>query len=626
MGAMPQQTDDAVRTDVCVIGSGIVGLHNALQYARRGFRVAIVDELTERDKSTYKVGESLLIFSNPFLRTIGDLDKELSESFEKRGVWFAHGLEGKTVFDDEVVEWGFQSVIPQRWKDRIEDRRFGRTMFEDVQIVRPEIEAVLRGRLKDFDEITVVDRGQVRNVELGDGSDHRISWESRDGKQHGTVMARWMIDCSGRARFLVKRFGHDIPLDDGFSTSAVWAQFSHCTDDCFGDTWAFNYPEGGGTSRDRDTVHLWGDGYWIWLIRLTGDRISVGVSFNSDRPPAGGNLRQAFWEILRRYPLLDFLREENVLDFRAYRSVQYMTDTHVSPRRYAIVGDASSIIDAYYSQGISLSLSTSWHAANIAEADLRGGVLNTDYIAHVNRAVLADWQIMRSMVRSKYSTTIADSRFFLLDHWLDYLIFGAVATNRFRIVRWLTATNGDTRAETPATAKLRARLTRELFLSQSTPLNRVDPAKVASVIERCHAGVQRRAQWRLDHGIRSRPAKAVMRPESPLPAMWRLPYLRFKRRADLTVRAFTEPEFMRPRLSAKLPPLLAGYGPILVALTAVILSYDIADTAARRATHAIGRVLTDPLRRRARVGAAGRRQPDPRGNPRPRSAPSNHRR
>jgi hypothetical protein len=330
----------------------------------------------------------------------------------------------------------------------------------------------------------------------------------------------------------------------------------------------------------------------------------VGVSFDRERPPAGGNQRQAFWEILRRYPLLEFLREENVLDFRAYRSVQYMTDTYVSPQRYAIVGDASSIIDAYYSQGISLSLSTSWHAANIVEADLRRGVLDTDYIAHVNQAALADWRIMRSMVRSKYSTAIADSRFFLLDHWLDYLIFGAIITSRFRIARWLTATDGDTRAETPDTAELRERLTRRLFLSQSVPWHRIAPAKVASMIERCHAGVQRRAQWRLDHGIRSRPAKAVMRPESPLPAMWRLPYLRLKRRADLTVRAYTEPEFMRPRLSAKLPPMLAGYGPILVALTVGILAYDIVDTAVRRAALAIRRAVTDPLRRRPRVPAS----------------------
>ena len=70
--------------------------------------------------------------------------------------------------------------------------------------------------------------------------------------------------------------------------------------------------------------------------------------------------------------------------------------------RYVIVGDASSIIDAYYSQGVSLSMSTSWHGANIAERDLREGVLDTAYIEHVNAAVLADWRIMRS-IRTSWS-------------------------------------------------------------------------------------------------------------------------------------------------------------------------------------------------------------------------------
>ncbi|WP_173034437.1 FAD-dependent oxidoreductase [Phytohabitans flavus] len=210
---------ETVRADVCVIGAGIVGLHNALQYARRGFSVVIVDELTERGTSAYKVGESLLIFSNAFLRTIGELDKELSESFEKRGVWFAHGLEGKTAFGAGVSEWGFQHAIPERWKDAFTDKKFQRTMFGDCQIVRPEIEAVLRDRLKQFDNITLIDRGLVRDLQLGStlgvDCDHVVTWRAKDGSLDGTVRARWLIDCSGRARLLVKRFGHDVPSPTG---------------------------------------------------------------------------------------------------------------------------------------------------------------------------------------------------------------------------------------------------------------------------------------------------------------------------------------------------------------------------------------------------------------------------
>lgn len=582
-----------VRADVCVIGAGIVGLHNALQYARRGFSVVIVDELTERGMSAYKVGESLLIFSNAFLRTIGELDKELSGSFEKRGVWFTYGLEGKKEFDSDLSEWGFQHAIPERWKEAFDDKKFQRTMFGDCQIVRPEIEAVLRERLKKFDNITMIDQGLVRDLELGGtqgrDADHVVTWRSKDDSVSGTVRARWLVDCSGRARLLVKRFGHDVPLADGFRTSSVWGQFSGCTDEFFDERWDFTFPDGDVVRRDLDTVHLWGDGYWIWLIRLTDDRISVGVSLHRTRLDVDHNLRNAFWQIIRRYPMLDWLQPEDMLDFSAYRDVQHISDTYVSPERYIIVGDASSIIDAYYSQGISLSLSTSWHGANIAERDLREGVLDTAYVAHVNNAALSDWRIMRSMVKSKYGPAIADSRFFILDHWIDYLIFGTVAVNRWEISRWLSQTDGYTCNETPELARLRARLSRRLFLSQSPPFNLLSPARVATFIERLHEGAARRAIWRLEHDVTPRPTIGAMRPDAPLPALWRLPFIRFRRRADLTLKAIREPSFVTLKLGSKPPATTKAVGALLVGMTGWVIGYDIADTAVRRALHGIRR-------------------------------------
>ena len=600
-----------VRADVCVIGAGIVGLHNALQYARRGFSVVIVDELTERGKSAYKVGESLLIYSNAFLRTIGDLDQELSESFEKRGVWFTYGMEGKEEFDADVSEWGFQHAIPERWKDAIEDKKFQRTMFGDCQIVRPEIEAVLRDRLKQFEKITMIDRGLVRDVELGTtpgrDSDHVVTWRSRDDSIGGTVRARWLIDCSGRARLLVKRFGHDVPLAGDFSTSSVWGQFSGCTDAFFDERWNFEFPDGYVVRRDLDTVHLWGDGYWVWLIRLAKDRISVGVSMHRTRIDLDRNLRNAFWQIIRRYPMLDWLQHENVLDFQAYRDVQYVSDTYVSPDRYIIVGDASSIIDAYYSQGISLSLSTSWHGANIAERDLRENVLDTAYIRHVNKAVLADWRIMRSMVKSKYGPAIADSRFFILDHWIDYLVIGAATGSRWGISRWLSQTDGYPGNETPDLAGLRVRLSRRLFLSQSPPFNLFHPARVARFIERLHEGVARRAVWRLDHGVNLPATTGAMRADAPLPALWRLPFLRFRRRADLTMGAIREPSFVQLKVSSKPPAVTKAIGVFLLVVTGWALGYDIADTAVRRAFHGVRSLIYPVTRRggRGKVRSAG---------------------
>jgi 2-polyprenyl-6-methoxyphenol hydroxylase-like FAD-dependent oxidoreductase len=584
-----------LRADVCVAGAGLVGLYNALQYARRGFSVVLVDELTSRQQASYKVGESLLVFANAFLRTVGDLDDVLGASFEKQGFWMAYNMEGRTAFDDSVSEWGFLATLPERWRAEVTDQKLVRAMAGDVQIVRPEIEAALRERVRAHPSITFLDCGLAREVDLGEGdADHRIGWRSRSGADSGEIAARWLIDCSGRARWLARRFGHDIPLTDGFRTSAVWGQFRGCTDDIFDQVWNYRFPDGQRIRRDLDTVHLWGDGYWIWLIRLTGQRISVGVTFDRERAPEDASLRELFWKVIGRYPLLDFLTEDDVLEFRAYRDVQYLTDTYVSAKRYALAGDAASIIDAFYSQGLSLSLSTSWHTANIAERDLRDGVLDTGYVDRVNRASQADWRLMRCMVRHKYGRALQDSRFFVFDHFLDYLILAGTILTRYRISRWLVGTGGRTDAETPAQQRLRKGLERQLFLSQSAPWHRFDPLTFARLIEAWHCGNARRARWRLDHGVRLRPAKAVLRADAAIPAVWRLPFLNRRRRPDLTPPVVKEPRFMRVRGTEYRPPLLAMAGAVVLMVNLACLTFDIADTALRWVWYGLRRLVRRP--------------------------------
>ena len=271
----------------------------------------------------------------------------------------------------------------------------------------------------------------------------------------------------------------------------------------------------------------------------------------------GSNLHETFWATLRKYPMLDFLTPEKLLDFAAYRNVQHITDTYVSERRYAIAGDAASIIDAYYSQGISLALAESWHSANIVERDLRQGVLDTDYIARVNKCALADWQLMRGMVKGKYGPAMADNRFFILDHMLDYLVFGASLAGRYRMARWLTDTRGHTETEAPEAAELRMLLSRQLFLSQPGLWRWIDPAHVVRIIQRCRDGVDRRARWRMDHGIKLSPISGIMRSDAPLPAIWRLLHPRNKEAIRLTMKSLVEPEFLRPDISAKVPSCLS---------------------------------------------------------------------
>lgn len=522
--------DADVRPDVVIIGAGILGLFNALQLAKRGLRVTVVDNLQGR-KESYKVGESMLVFTNAFLRTIGGIEPFLPTSFPKQGVWCAYGTEGKASFD-RASEWVAQADLhpPHYMYDEVKADKWSRCMFLDMQIVRPEIERFLCDQVRENPLVTFVDDGKVQDVRLGEGDDlHEIDWVSGAALAATTASARWVIDCSGRNRFMARKMKHAVDLDDGFQTTAAWGQFSGITDAQFDERWAFTFDDGGETSRDRFTVHLWGEGYWIWVIRLGGERVSVGVTWDQRRAPKGDTPKEQFWDVMKRHPVLEgMVSEETLLEFRSYRDVQYLTDTFVSERRYGIVGDAAGIIDAYYSQGISLAMATSWHIANIAERDVREGKLDREYIEHVNTAMGQDWQITRNMVREKFSPAIADSRFFALSHLLDFIFLFASGTIRADLTRWLVDTEGDTAKETPALTSLRKRLEKQLFFSQATPWAWARPDWIPALQRRLQAGLAERARFRLEHGIEVPTFKTIVGFTKPVPPMWRIPFLSAK--------------------------------------------------------------------------------------------------
>jgi choline dehydrogenase-like flavoprotein len=139
--ASSSQEKPIVKTDITIIGGGIIGLFNALQFAKRGLQVTLIDNSGEK-KQSYKVGESFLVFTSAFMRTIGDLDSFLEEScFPKQGVWFSYGMEHAESFE-QANEWGVQAdpQPPHYLYDLMGDSKWFRCMFIDMQIVRPETE------------------------------------------------------------------------------------------------------------------------------------------------------------------------------------------------------------------------------------------------------------------------------------------------------------------------------------------------------------------------------------------------------------------------------------------------------------------------------------------------------
>jgi 2-polyprenyl-6-methoxyphenol hydroxylase-like FAD-dependent oxidoreductase len=520
------QEKPIAKTDIAIIGGGIIGLFNALQYAKRGLHVTLIDDSGEK-KQSYKVGESLLLFTTAFMRTIGDLDPFLQKTtcFPKQGVWFTYGMEQAESFE-QANEWGVQAdpQPPHYLYDLMGHSKWFRSMFIDMQIVRPEAENYMKQAIAQYPTITFLDTAHVNDITFSqDEKDHQVSWISTKQETSGVVQSRWVLDCSGRRRLLAKKFGHNIPLNDGFQTTALWAQFSNITDELFAADWSYTNPEGEIHHRDRYTLHLWGKGYWLWVIRLAGQRISIGVNFDQRTPPAGTTPQEQFWNIINRYPTLQhFLSPENMLEFRMYRNVQYITDTFISPKRYAMVGDAGAIIDAYYSQGIALALVTSWHLANVIERDLRDQVLDTAYIQYINEATKEDWQIIRNMLREKYSSAIQDNRFFLLSHILDMTFLWAVGPTRAKMTHWLVDTEGYTSRETEQQRHNRTYLQKHLFYSRVPLWGWLKAGTVQTVQRYLQHQLAERARWRIRHGIKTTPVKSILSLTAPIPQVWKL--------------------------------------------------------------------------------------------------------
>lgn len=580
----------AIEADVAIVGAGMLGLFNALQYAKRGLRVVIVDNLSER-KESYKVGESMLLFTNAFLRTIGGVEPFLSQCFPKRGVWMTHGTEGAQSFA-EASEWGAQADFhpPHYLYDQLCADKWSRCMFLDMQMVRPELERFMCEQVRSHPQITLCDSARVRDVLLGEGSErHTVLWSSSRDQVPAQAGVRWVLDCSGRNRLLARKLKHAVDLDDGFQTTAAWGQFSGVTDELFGERWVFQDEDGDRSSRDYFTVHMWGEGYWIWVIRLGGDRISIGVTWDQRTPPPGASLREKFWDVMRRHPVLDgLISEQTLLEFRSYRDVQHLTDTFVSERRYGMVGDAASIIDAYYSQGISLAMVTSWHIANIVERDVREGRIDQEYIDRVNDATAQDWQIMRNMVREKYSPAIADSRFFALSHLLDFVVLFASGPVRADLVRWLIGTEGDSSRETPELRAIRERLARTLYFSQTRAWRWLSPTRVQAIQRALQAAIAERARFRLEHGIGGPTLKTIVGFTKPLPPLWRLPLLKLGEVVTLSALDVVKSggaswiQRLPISLEARLRWVIRVRHQAAVGLFAALYAYDWAETAIHR--------------------------------------------
>lgn len=357
---MPAMSDGGPvnRVDVLVIGGAFSGASTALLVRRwlPAARILVVERAAAFDR---KVGEATVEVSAMFLtRVLGLFDHLARHQLPKHGLrfWFSDGPDRTLA---EMSEIGPDEVprLPSYQLDRsvLDEHLLATARAEGVEVARP---------------------AKVASVELG-WPESRVEVEAEDGSRR-SVAARWIVDASGRHAFLARRLRLHRRTEE-HPTAALWGRWSGVAD--------LDGPAvvGGDPRRPRlpavtpsrrlATNHFCGYGWWCWFIPLRGGETSVGVVYDKELAELpGDDPAERYRRFVASRPGIRELLAGARLDesdFRSYGHLPYRTERYAG-RGWALVGDAASFLDPYYSPGLDHASMSVYSTARLIEDDLAG--------------------------------------------------------------------------------------------------------------------------------------------------------------------------------------------------------------------------------------------------------------
>ncbi len=360
--------------DVVVIGGAMAG-SSAASLVLQQLPEARVLVVEMRDAFPHKVGEATVEMSALFLhRVLQQYDHLSREHLPKHGLryWFTDG----TAADLEAMsEIGPRDAprLPSFQLDRskLDEHLLGCAAEAGAEVLRP---------------------ARVLDMELG-WPESRLRVEA-DGEAR-EVRTRWVIDASGRHAFVARR-KRLLEHYGAHPVAATWGRWTGVRDldgaDVVGPADAPRLAEVS-ASRRLATNHFCGRGWWCWVIPLSNGKTSIGVVYQKElfSLPGQGRGKERYEAFVRSHPGLSELVQDACLDLSdsmsysqlAYRSKQYMD------RGWALVGDAASFMDPYYSPGLDHVAISTLATVDLVVDDLR---------AQFGGESLAETELMRRVV------------------------------------------------------------------------------------------------------------------------------------------------------------------------------------------------------------------------------------
>ncbi|MBP2708516.1 tryptophan 7-halogenase [Microbispora sp. RL4-1S] len=354
----PPQAD---RYDVAILGGGAAGLTLALQIkqARPDTGILVVERQRHPvPEAAHKVGESTVEIGGRYLRDVLGLTEHLREQqLDKYGIRMFFSAEGNEDITRRA-EVGHADLPPYE--------------VSSFQLDRGRLENHLAADLAARGVTFVY--GKVDDVDLRPGEPHRVTITGADGETR-QVEARWALDATGRSSLLKRKL--KLTKESEHRAGAVWFRLSHPIDI---NDWSDD-PEWRGRirsgRRELSTNHLLGRGYWVWLIRLASDSISIGIVTDPEVHP---------FETMNRFErALEWLREhepqcarvveehqDKLQDFKVLRNYPYSVEQVYSADRWALTGEAGLFLDPFYSPGFDMISISNGLITDLVTRDLDG--------------------------------------------------------------------------------------------------------------------------------------------------------------------------------------------------------------------------------------------------------------